>query len=42
MKANATKADGAITVGDVVQIPLHVSDQAKVDGKYLWLLLLKS
>ena len=35
MKANATKADGAITVGDVVQIPLHASDQAKVDGKYL-------
>jgi hypothetical protein len=35
MKANATKADGVITVGDVVQIPLHASDQAKVDGKYL-------
>jgi hypothetical protein len=30
MKANATKADGAITVGDVVQIPLHASNQAKV------------
>ena len=35
MKADATKADGAITMGDVVQIPLHASDQAKVDGKYL-------
>ena len=33
MKANATKADGAITVDGVVQIPLHASDQTKVDGK---------
>ena len=35
MKSNAHKADGNILLGDVVQVPLHTSDQTKVDGKYL-------